>query len=359
MKILYILDGIGETSMAYNEFSRPLSTKQDISICTFWPSPIPVIQGIKLLEGDGSLGKFFKQLMSTLHSNAYDVIHLHHPNTAVLFIMMSIFHRARRNSIIYTVHNSFQNYRMRHKLFLPFIFTYAGQVVFCGQASSESFPAIYKALCRDKLHAIPNGLDIERVDQNFEAPVATAAHRPFTIITVGRLVNIKNHCSTLLAYQKSRRIDTKLLIVGDGKLRPVLEEKAKEFRFSDDVEFTGVIPRDQVYRYLRDADVFVSTSLGEGLPVAVLEAMACGCPVILSDIPPHREIASGTDFIPLVQPKDADGFAREILKFDNRPAKERAEIGMKCRRLVEERFSVKKMLSEYEKLYLQVVRSPL
>ena len=68
---------------------------------------------------------------------------------------------------------------------------------------------------------------------------------------------------------------------------------------NDRVTMTGLIPRDEVFLRCASADVLVSTSHGEGLPVAVIEAMAAGCPVILSDIPPHRELMDGEDFVPL------------------------------------------------------------
>jgi glycosyltransferase involved in cell wall biosynthesis len=83
--------------------------------------------------------------------------------------------------------------------------------------------------------------------------------------------------------------------------------------------------------------------------------MACRCPVILSDIPPHREIAEGVDFIPLIQPDDVAGFAREIRRFREMSPVERAGIGGKCRKLVEEQFSLEAMHTGYEVIYTQII----
>ena len=77
--------------------------------------------------------------------------------------------------------------------------------------------------------------------------------------------------------------------------------------------------------------------------------------MILSNIPPHREIADGVDFIPLIQPDDVAGFAQEIKRFRQMPSSERVEIGGKCRKLVEERFSLTTMHKRYEEVYAQVL----
>jgi glycosyltransferase involved in cell wall biosynthesis len=85
-----------------------------------------------------------------------------------------------------------------------------------------------------------------------------------------------------------------------------------------------------------------------------MEAMACGRPVVLSDIPPHREIAEGVDFIPLIRPDDVAGFAREIKRFKEMSVPERTMIGQKCRKLIEERFSLPIMHAGYKKVYAKI-----
>jgi glycosyltransferase involved in cell wall biosynthesis len=125
---------------------------------------------------------------------------------------------------------------------------------------------------------------------------------------------------------------------------------------NNQVKLPGLIPRNDVYEALANADLFVSTSYGEGLPIAALEAMACRCPVILSDIQPHRELAGGADFIPLVPADDSEGFAREISRFHSLSKEERKAIGEKCRAWAENRFSLTAMHKNYFALYEQLLQ---
>ena len=85
--------------------------------------------------------------------------------------------------------------------------------------------------------------------------------------------------------------------------------------------------------------------------MAVLEAMAAGCPVILSDIPPHREVAEDAEFIPFVAPGDLEGFAREIRRYEEMSPEERRTIGRKCRAHVLERFTLPIMHATTEVVY--------
>jgi glycosyltransferase involved in cell wall biosynthesis len=169
------------------------------------------------------------------------------------------------------------------------------------------------------------------------------------------LIERKNPLTLLAAFDGYREAEDRLVFVGDGDLGEELLEQANVRGLSDRVIFAGMLSRDDVYRSLVASDVYVSTSRGEGLPVSVLEAMACAKPVILSDIPPHREIAGRAGFVPLIAPDDVGGFGRAIQQFRELTPEERADLGNRCRQLVEDRFSLKSMHHNYEHIYAQAM----
>jgi glycosyltransferase involved in cell wall biosynthesis len=236
------------------------------------------------------------------------------------------------------------------------IFAFFEKVVFCGQACFESFPRWFRWPARGRICAVQNGIDLDRVDRVLGTDGKCEPEGNFTIAVVSRLIPIKNPFSALLAFQQSDDRCGHLIFIGEGQLRDSLLAKTKDLGLEGRVRFTGLIPRNQVYEHLSRADLFISASGGEGLPISVLEAMACRCPVLLSDIPPHREVAQGSDFIPLIPPDDIAAFAREIKRFREMSVSERAEIGERCRKLVEERFSLTAMQRRYEEVYGDTLR---
>jgi glycosyltransferase involved in cell wall biosynthesis len=356
LSILHIILAVKETSAPYNEHCLPWADKRDITICTYFGSDITPPQTITLFEGNGSLTGFFQVLNAALDAKEYDVIHAHSPHVGLLFFLGTLFTRRKfASSTVITVHDSYPNYKLRNRLMFIPVFASFKRVVCCGRASYLSFPVFLKRLADDRLGFVQNGLDIARVDR-----IAASIRRPrlqssdFTIVAISRLVALKNPVALVPAFQPRADRTSRLVYIGDGSLRHSLITKSREVGPENQIDFTGLIPREKVFEYLLNADLFISTSRGEGLPISVLEAMACGCPVLLSDIPPHREIAEGMDFIPLIQPDDFAGFAREIRKFRDMPVSERTTVGQKCRELVEERFSLSAMHAGYAEIYSQI-----
>lgn len=359
MNILRILLTINETSAPYNQFSLPCTGQHDITICTYFPSKIVPSPTITVFEGDGTIRGFRRALNGALEAKQYDVIHAHSPHVALMFLIatMKNYHRLAHSTVI-TVHDSYSNYKLRNRLmFLP-VFAAFQRIVCCGLSSYKSFPTFYRRLAGSRLDFVGNGVDLSRVDRSIaNTAIPSQPTDAFTVTAVGRLVDIKNPLAAVAAFGRGAAKTDRLVYMGDGPLRAALLEARAVAGLDEQIEFTGLVPRDCVLERLLAADLYISTSRGEGLPISVLEAMACRRPVVLSDIPPHREIAESADFIPLVDPDDVAGFAREIDKFRAMSAFQRSEIGQQCRQLVEERFSLASMHAGYDEVYAQIAES--
>jgi glycosyltransferase involved in cell wall biosynthesis len=359
LRILHIVLSIGETNSTYNEHCLPMAGQRDITLCTYFKSPIAVPPAITIFEGDGSLAGFLRALRMALRAKTYDVIHAHTPHVAFLF-QVATFLSGRRSLplAIVTVHDSYPNYKIRNRLlFLP-VFARFARVVCCSRSSFNSFPGLYRWLAGDRLGAVPNGLDIARVDRIAAAGKHRRERGDFNVVAISRLVKIKNPFTVLGAFRAGTNRGSHLTYIGDGPLRRSLLTMCSKDGLDGQVTFTGMLPREKVFERVLGADLFVSASRGEGLPVAVLETMACGCPVVLSDIPPHREIVGNVDFIPLIRPDDETGFKREIESFQNMAPSDRARIGALCRSLVAERFSLEAMHAGYDAIYTAISPRP-
>jgi glycosyltransferase involved in cell wall biosynthesis len=131
------------------------------------------------------------------------------------------------------------------------------------------------------------------------------------VIFVGRLATQKNIALLLaVAAEVCHRSNAVFLICGDGPLRAEAEEAARSSQASERIRFLG--QRNDVWGLMKASHAFVSTSLYEGQPNAVLEAMVCGCPLVVSDIPTHREFLGPATaaIVPLVK----EEFVRAVLE---------------------------------------------
>lgn len=358
LSILQVILALRPTNCQYNEHCLPVMQERDITIVTYFKSiwGITPPAGITLFDGDSTVRGFFRALRAALDERDYDVIHIHTPHAGVLVPLALLrygLYRKLKPSTVHTVHNSFGSFGLRHKLmFVPGMIL-SQRILFCSKAAHESFPRFYKWLAGNRVGVVQNGVDIDRVDRVADAQqIDRDGH--FTVATVG-LIRIKDPFTVLEAFRQNGDPASQIVFMGEGHLSPLLAAEVEALGLQERVRLTGLIPRDRVFGHFMQADLFISASHGEGLPVAVLEAMTCRCPVLLSDIPPHREIAEGVDFIPLVRPGDVAGFRREIERFREMSASERAEIGQKCRQVVEERFSLAAMHARLHEVYTEIV----
>lgn len=163
---------------------------------------------------------------------------------------------------------------------------------------------------RMRMRVIANAIDPSIATGTARATVPFPAGSPL-VVYVGRLCHMKRIPILICAMDAVRRdTSAKLLICGEGHMENECRERVSSMGLDDTVAFAGFVA--DVPAVLRVADVFVSLSAFEGLPNAVQEAIACGTPVVLSDIPAHREIAAG-DAALFVDGIDADAVAAAIV----------------------------------------------
>jgi glycosyltransferase involved in cell wall biosynthesis len=172
------------------------------------------------------------------------------------------------------------------------------------------------------------------------------------VVAVGRLTHQKDPFVLLRAWQLIRG-PHRLIIAGDGALRADLEAAIRQHGLAGRVDLLGA--RDDVPDILHDADVFVMTSRWEGLPLAIIEAMMSGLPVVataVGGVP--EEVVDGETGL-LVPPGEPEALARAVQRFLDDPQL-RARAGAAGRRRAMERFTEARMLRETAEVYTGVVR---
>ena len=349
--IVTITDGISPTSMPFNEFVlyrlRHYPQEKQVLIQVFEKGTngdVVIPEGVEYY----SLGISILKLRKTINSleKKYDVLayHIHEGKSVILFSLATIL--KYRCKTIYSLHSTFTNYPFHNKLFSFCASLLAGNVACVSKTSFKYYPPILKWIRGRHAFFIQNGVDTERIAQ--VSAGNDNVENPFTIIYVARLVELKRHYILLEALRKLP--DVRLLLVGIGPLEQNLKDMSVEYGIENQVEFFGLLSRETVYRMLKNADAYVSTSSYEGLPIGVLEAMGCGIPCILSDIEQHREIAECCPSL-LFCDDDVDDWVNKISYLKKLPKDELYSIGIRNKDAVEKFFSLKTMHENYNKQY--------
>ena len=213
-----------------------------------------------------------------------------------------------------------------------------------------------------RLAAIPNTVDVNRfTPEGRDDAVARKRWREgaeHVVVTVGHLSEVKGYPTFLRAAAQIRAAmpGCRFLAVGGETLEPGYGERLRQMAdglgLVDAVQFLGW--RTDVPEILRSADVMVLASLAEGLPLAVLEAMACGLPVVATDVngTPEAVLDGETGF--LVRPNDPETLALKVAALLSDSVL-RDNMGAAGRRHVEDNFTLTQFLQRVQGLYDQIV----
>lgn len=235
---------------------------------------------------------------------------------------------------------------------MPRMYPSADAVVALSKGVAEDLAALVPRT-RDRVAVIHNA-GVEPGVREMAREGLSPGERPDgpLVVACGRLKPLKGFAHLVDALAEVRRsVPAHLWIVGEGEQRAELERKVERLGLKGCVRLLGF--RENPYRYMAAADVFVLSSLFEGFGNVIVEAMACGAPVVATDCPygPREIIRDGESGL-LVEPARADSLARGILRVltDGELKRRLAANGLERAR----DFEAESIAGEYGELFLRV-----
>ncbi len=271
-----------------------------------------------------------------------DVVHCHNATAAIIAALPA--RLAGVKTVIVTRHGLVKPpYQMRRELKFALASRWCDWIVgVCEGTRANLLAAPFAA--RDRIIYIYNGAwpaDTRAVPQ---------PKKGFTLLSVGRLAPPKDHATLLqaVALTRARHHDVQLWIVGDGPLELSLRKLTAELGLSEWVTFFG--EQADVSPFMLAADLFVSSSVTEGLPVSMLEAMSVGLPALVTDVGGMGEIARLSGAVTLVRSSDPEGMASALCDAVAR-RQDLPKMGQLASHCYEQYFRPERMLDDYLSLY--------
>lgn len=305
--------------------------------------------------------KAYWQLKKIIDGNDYQIIHCHTPLGGVLARLAAKKARKAGTKIIYTAHgfHFFKGAPLANWAVYYPIERYLSRHTDCLiTINEEDFQLAvnhrFKAETIEHVHGVG-------VDTNAYRPLAeplkkvkrrSFGYQPddFLLCYAAEFNKNKNQQFLIrsMVHILKGNPNARLLLAGEGEMLESCRELAEKLGIARAVDFLGF--RKDLLQLLPLCDIAVASSFREGLPVNVMESMACGLPVIASDNRGHRELISGHQTGWVICLKDQLGFAKRVLELAEDEAL-RKEIGRNARKLMEDKYSVHVVLEQKKQIY--------
>lgn len=302
----------------------------------------------------GMTNPFLPALSTTIRQLDFDLIHAH----SHLFWMTATavkIAKAMKKPVVTTVHgvlaerNSFVNLAQ-----YSYLYTFGSRVfknstrTIC-LTNSDAAEIVRFGANPKKIRVVPNA-----VDTSLFKPGEENGNK---LVWVGRFVPEKGIQYLVKAAKivLSEHDDVKFVLVGEGPLRLYIMKLATKNGLKEKISFAGKMSQREVAQVMQSASVFVLPSLREGFPKTLLEAMACGKPVIASNIPGVNNVIGNTRGGILVPPKEPKALAETIVELlDDKSL--RLKLGSRARQLVLERYNWTTVSDQIESVYFEAMK---
>jgi glycosyltransferase involved in cell wall biosynthesis len=297
------------------------------------------------------------QLVKLLKEREVDLLHVHLPYTGILGRVAS--RMASVKAVVYTEHNLWERHHWLTGIANRYTFGFNDAVIAVSDEVEHSIRSRYRVNGKPRLCTIPNGVDVDQLILDAQGSEGIKPefgipqdHR--LVVHVANLTPKKRHEDLLRAARivVDRNPQTSFLLVGQGPLESDIQAQARQLNLQNNVVFAGF--RTDAPRIIAAADVFVLPSQYEGLPIAMLEAMALGRPVVASRVGGVPQvIADGVDGF-LVDPLKPDQVADKVLAL-LQDSRLRQSFSTNAVKKVRGHFSVERMVASTEAVYAGVL----
>lgn len=315
------------------------------------------IRYYELLKRDGNDFRLPLKIASIIRKEKVDIVHTRNWVALVEGVTGAAIGGCKR--VVHSEHGKeiedTLNQPWRRRIAKQACFAYVKKIITVSKALEDEF--VYNNLCDfSKITTIINGVDCNKFNIKSQQDISNLRRKyqipeeAFVIGSVGRFAKIKNfsYLLDILCYCQ----DQFLVLVGDGPERAAIEQKAQRMSLAKRCVFMGEI--ENVSDVLNTFDVFVNTSFYEGISNTILEAMACGIPVVANNVGGTSEIILNgiTGF--LINGNEKKEFIDTLKDLQNN-ALLRQNLSRASRRIVEEKYSLRTMVNNYREVYMSLI----
>ncbi|WHY61132.1 glycosyltransferase family 4 protein [Cytobacillus firmus] len=306
----------------------------------------------------------YKQLKAIIDENEYKIIHCHTPMGGVLARLAAGSARGHGTKVIYTAHGfhfckgaSLLNWLIYYPIERALSSLTDCLITINNEDYKLAVKHRFKAKQIEHVHGV--GVDTERFSriEEFHKSVLRAEHHydhdAFLLFYAAEFNRNKNQQLLIKAMGliKEQVPSAKLLLAGEGVLLEDCRQLAKKLGVEDMVHFLGF--RKDVEQLVKMSDLAVASSLREGLPVNIMEAMACGLPIIAVDNRGHRELVQNDKNGWLIGRSDLELADRIMTLAKNNNL--RRQLGLQSRKIILEKYSLNRTLNEQKMLYAKIM----
>lgn len=304
--------------------------------------------------------KAYKEFKTILNQNKYQIIHCHTPMGGMLARLAAIKARKEGTQLIYTAHgfhfckgSPLYNWIMYYPI-EKMMAHFTDCLITINREDYKLASSQFKVKQIEHVHGVGiNTEEFKPVSTNKKNELKKSfGYDPDKILLfyAAEFNRNKNQQFLLhsLALIKEELPNAKLLLAGDGPLLEKCKQLAKNLGISNMVDFLGL--RNDIKEILPMCDLAVASSLREGLPVNIMEAMACELPIVAVDNRGHRELIRNNQNGWILEESNMFDFSRKIISLAKNKALQ-DEFGINGRKIILDKYSIDKVLLEKSRIY--------